>query len=191
MDSATDNRVQRHAGRRPRNKIAALPLALRRVVAAMLLDGETYDAVRAWLKGQGVEAARQPGNSAFAAYRAGAEFCELRDERLKIEGKHAQQRKLREALKAAGTIEDQTQVAIYATMEHVLAALNDPEADATKVLRSLTGVQKVLNETARLRTAQEKAATPVEEERRPLTGKELCDRVDELLGLRKPGGKAA
>lgn len=176
--------------RRPRNKVAALPLELRRRVAAALLDGETYDQIRRTLSAKGVQGDRMPGNSAFAAYRNGSEYQDLRAERLRIEDKHAEQRRLREALKSADAIGDQAQIMIYVAMEKAMSALKDDAADPAVILRAISGVQKVLNETAKLqhrREVEETASAP--EEAKALTGDELVDAFDERMGLKPKGAK--
>ena len=150
MSNAENNRVQRHDGRRPRNKIAALPHEVRSDIAARLLDGETYSDIRAALAGT-VAADAMPGNSAFGAYQRGAEFADYRASRSKLDARFARRRSLMTAIRSADGTSQAMEVATFSAIDQLLESLESgtlEPAELPKVANSIATLRRTLTADA-------------------------------------------
>lgn len=133
--------------RRQRNKIARLDRAARGIVIEGLLDGWTYEAIRAALLDAGVAAADLPSDSSFAAYRQGPEFAAARDGWLSLR-QRAQERATMATALAEGGIEEAAQLVTFEALERMRELMDAGEADPAAFARLSVAVIKTAREQA-------------------------------------------
>ena len=150
--------------RRPRNKIASLPLELRLEVMQMLDDGETYEAIREELREHEVTPEAMPGDSAFLAYRQGEEYTGHKNELLSWKQRAEEKKIIAQALEVGGGVEGLVNIALYEATEKLLDALKSDaydEANIAKIANALKGIKAVAISEADIkhkRETEQKAA---------------------------------
>lgn len=184
--------------RRPRNKIAALPAERRQMVTEMLLDGETYDAVRDALKAERVSVDEMPGNKAFKAFMGGDEYLSIQNEYRTWRQKASQKRILGKALQAGGGLSAAIDSGIYEAYELLLENFSNCEdvSDISNIVRSMATLKKVAiaDDLHKLKLEQAKALDRAKariadaSKTKTLTPEETCavvaDEMDRVLGLK-------
>ena len=126
---------------RPRHNIARLPLNIRDRIAELLLDGATYEEVRA---DEAVAAAcRERGlrlhDGSFAAFRESEEFDEARRSRLKYAEELRRRRMAAFFVSQSGGSDDLARIAGYELLRAVLAKLETAEELDIRELSAISG----------------------------------------------------
>lgn len=131
---------------KPRNNIARLPRDQRLIVLDLLLDGATYDEVRAALLAAGVAESALPHNSSFLAYCASEEYKTSHAEAMQWRRKATEKRLLADALATGGGTSGMIDLALYEAAEQLRAAIGDVEdgANLAKVANALKGIKGAL-----------------------------------------------
>lgn len=147
---------------RPRNNIAALPLELRLVVQRGLLDGRTYEQIRADLAAAGAGAVRLH-NSSFLAYGRSREYGEYRDAMLAWKRKAEEKSAFWQAVLSGGGAQGLANVATFEAIEALRESLGSAESAGEKariaaVIGNLTRTIQSEAEARWRREAEEKAA---------------------------------
>jgi len=162
--------------RRPRNKIAALPLETRLEVMQMIDDGETYESIRAALREDAISEDRIPGDSAFFAYRNGEEYLKHKTELMSWRRKAEERKAIAAALELGGGADGLLNITLYEAAEAIRSSISGGDCD-TKDLARLTYALRALKTTL----LDEKNSTE------SLEVTELKARIEKLMGSAKPG----
>jgi len=126
---------------RPRNKAARLPREHRQTVLGMLLDGETYEAIREALRADGVPEQDLPGDRALAVYAESDEFRRAHSDWLSL-GARARERSLVATALAEGGIDAAADLLTFETLDRLLVALKSDEIDASEVAKRVAAIKR-------------------------------------------------
>jgi hypothetical protein len=177
---------------RQRNIIAQLPMATRQEITSWLLDGQTYDAIRAKLTTIGISPL--PHNTSFLAWRKSDEYTTTQAEYLAWRNKAEQKRIIAQAINDASGSASLSSMATYQALEALIAELGTAETS-----RDIATLANAIGGLTRATLAQEKQAHTLEMERKAaeikarladnddttITSADLADAMDELLGVGK------
>lgn len=175
---------------RPRNKIASLPLDLRQTVVAGLINGRTYDQIRADLAAAGVAPGDLPHNTSFLAYRTSPEYKAEEQALREWKRRAEEKRQFWGAILTGGGAEGLANVATFEAIENLrdqLKACTNP-AEAARiggVIGTLARTIQAESEARWKRDLAEKAekAVAVVDDAQTLSPEERKQRIREILGL--------
>jgi len=107
-------------------------LEQRQIVIAGLVDGRTYDEIRADLAAAGVAAAGLPHNSSFIAYRRSEEYQRQEQDLRNWQRRAEEKRQFWSAVLAGGGADGLANIATFEAIEELRAALGSAESAGEK-----------------------------------------------------------